>query len=145
MNDLIVIGASVRALAFSALRAGYKPYAIDLYADRDLAAVCSTVKISQYPQEFEAALAAAPQAPWTYAGALENYPQLIERLATIRPLMGNSANTVRQVRDIAQLADVVDAAGCRFAEVREAVVGESIGIERQWLVKPKRSSGGLGI
>src|SRR3954451_2715318 len=86
MNEVIVIGASVRAMAFSAIRAGYKVYAIDLFADRDLAAVCPAVKIERYPQDFEAALAGGPQAPWTYTGALENYPQLIERLGTIRPL-----------------------------------------------------------
>lgn len=139
MDKLIVIGASVRALAFSAIRAGYEPYAIDLYADRDLGAICPAVKIQQYPQDFEAALAAAPHAAWMYTGALENYPQLIERLATIRPLIGNSADVVRGVRDMAQMADTVKAGGCQFPEVCDSA---NVG---KWLVKPRRSSGGLGV
>src|SRR5438105_3281580 len=85
MNPLILLGASIRAAAFSALRAGFTPYAIDLFADRDLAAVGPAVKISRYPQDFLSALAAAPQAPWLYSGGLENYPQLVDRLAAVRP------------------------------------------------------------
>jgi predicted ATP-grasp superfamily ATP-dependent carboligase len=139
MDELIVIGASVRALAFSAIRAGYKAYAIDLYADRDLAAVCPAVKIKRYPEEFAEALAAAPQSPWMYTGALENYPGLIERLATIRPLMGNSAETIGQARDIAQFAKAVKAAGSQFPEI-----GGGTG-DGQWLLKASRSSGGLGV
>jgi predicted ATP-grasp superfamily ATP-dependent carboligase len=139
MNELIVIGASVRALAFSAIRAGYKPCAIDLFADRDLAAVCPAVKIERYPDGFEEALAAAPQAPWIYAGALENYPSLIERLAKIRPLIGNSAEVVRRARDVAQLGEAVRAAGFQFPEVRQSAD------EGKWLVKAQRSSGGLGV
>jgi predicted ATP-grasp superfamily ATP-dependent carboligase len=139
MDELIVIGASVRALAFSAIRAGYKPYAVDLFADRDLAAACPAAKIGRYPQDFEAALSAAPQAPWMYAGALENYPELIEQLAKIRPLIGNGADVVRRVRDVAQLGEAAKAAGCLVPEVRDSAA------EGKWLVKPWRSSGGLGV
>jgi predicted ATP-grasp superfamily ATP-dependent carboligase len=139
MDELIVLGASVRGLAFSAIRAGYKVYAIDLFADRDLAAVCPAAKIEQYPQAFEAALAAGPQAPWMYTGALENYPRLIERLGTIRPLIGNSADVVRRTRDIDQLGEAVKAAGCLVPEVCGSAA------EGKWLVKALRSSGGLGV
>jgi len=139
MDELIVIGASVRALAFSALRAGFKTYAIDLYADRDLAAVCPAVKIDRYPYAFVTALAAAPQARWMYAGALENYPRLIERLAKIRPLIGNSAEAIRAVRDPMRLNQAVSLAGCKSPEIAGSAT------EGTWLVKARRSSGGQGV
>src|SRR4051812_36466909 len=117
MDEMIVIGASVRALAFSAIRAGYQPYAIDLYTDRDLAAVCPAVKIQRYPHDFEGALAAAPKAPWMYSGALENYPDLLARLASIRPLIGNSTEVVVKARNVAQFAEAVKEAGYLFPEI----------------------------
>src|SRR5262245_39322822 len=116
MGPLIVLGASVRAAAFSALRAGFFPHAVDLFADRDLAAVCKAVKVANYPHDFIAALAAAPNAPWIYTGGLENYPRLIDRLTTIRPLLGHHGDVVRQVRDPRQLADAARAAGLAFPE-----------------------------
>src|SRR5437588_46110 len=99
MRSLIVLGASARAAAFSARRAGFEPYAIDLFADRDLAAICPSVKIRRYPHDFLVALAAAPQAPWIYTGGLENFPRLVDRLADVRPLLGNSGHVLRRVRD----------------------------------------------
>src|SRR5215213_4454745 len=99
MNSLIVMGASVRALAFSARRAGFQPWAIDLFADRDLAAICPTVKIQRYPEDFAAALAEAPEARWMYTGGLENYPRLIDEMAKIRPLVGNGGAVVRAARE----------------------------------------------
>lgn len=137
MQNLTVIGASSRALAQSAARAGYQPHAIDLFTDRDLAACCSAVRISRYPQDFVAALAAAPPGPWMYTGGLENYPALLGRLARLRPLWGCGPAAVRGVRRPEALAAVAREAGCCFPGTPK--VGE------QALVKPRRGSGGLDI
>jgi predicted ATP-grasp superfamily ATP-dependent carboligase len=139
MEPLILLGASVRAAAFSALRAGFAPHAIDLFADRDLTAICPAVKIARYPRDFLSALAAAPQAPWLYAGGLENCPRLVDRLAAIRPLLGNRGDVLRRVRDPQRLSDAAIKAGCRSP----AILGRSL--EQRWLLKPRRSSGGLTI
>src|SRR6266481_3262332 len=104
MQSLIVLGASARAAAFSARRAGFQPYAIDLFADRDLAAICPAEKIRRYPYDFLVSLAAAPRAPWIYTGGLENFPRLVDLLATLRPLLGNPGSVLRQVRDPLRLA-----------------------------------------
>ena len=111
---LIILGASARAAAFSAIRAGFEPYAIDCFADRDLAAVCPAVKIERYPGDFPAALAAAPDAPWIYTGGLENHPRLIEQMAALRPLWGNGGADLRNVRKPARLAEAARAVGIRF-------------------------------
>jgi uncharacterized protein len=142
MKKLIVIGASARAAAYSAQRAGFAPYAIDLFADRDLAAICPAVKIAQFPREFLTALAATPQAPWIYTGGLENHPRLVERLAAIRPLLGNGGDTVHRVRDPIGFASAVNETECHSPRIARSR-GEAD--KRRWLVKPRRSGGGLGI
>ncbi|MBW8883297.1 MAG: ATP-grasp domain-containing protein [Planctomycetia bacterium] len=148
---MILLGASVRAAAHSALRAGYQPYAIDLFADRDLAAVAPAVKIARYPRDFPDALAAAPSAAWIYTGGLENHPRIVDRLAALRPLLGNPGDVLRQVRDPMQIGRLAGEADCRFPPTRCRTSAHGLTDERnkttpsQWLVKPLRSSGGVAI
>jgi uncharacterized protein len=140
---LIILGANVRAAAFSAIRAGFEPYAIDCYADRDLTAVCPAVKIQRYPHDFEPALAAAPQAPWLYTGGLENYPRLVGRLGELRLLWGNAGKGLREVRQPDRLAHIATQAGLRFPRKQRSLPGKEL--PARWLVKRHRSSGGLGV
>jgi predicted ATP-grasp superfamily ATP-dependent carboligase len=142
--DIVILGASARAATFSALRAGLAPYAIDLFADRDLTAVCPAVKIARYPSDFLAALAAAPPAPWLYTGGLENHPRLVDRLTAIRPLLGNGGSVLRAIRDPQHLAQAAEAAGCSFPDT-PAASNPPWGSSFQWLVKPRRGSGGQEI
>ena len=141
--NIIVIGASARAAAFSALRAGMRPYAIDLFADSDLVDACPAVKIKHYPHDSEQALAEAPQAPWIYTGGLENYPDLVERMSALRPLYGNGANVLRIIRNPELLAAGLADSGFQVPEIRDSP--PSPGSKQVWLRKPRRSSGGLGI
>ncbi|MEX2026852.1 MAG: ATP-grasp domain-containing protein, partial [Pirellulaceae bacterium] len=145
-HELILVGASVRAAAHSALRAGFRPYAIDQFADRDLTAICPAVKIRKYPYDLLPALGDAPQTPWMYTGGLENYPRLVDRMAEIRPLWGNSRYVLRRVRNPWLLADMVRKAGLEMPlTVRELSDDHSAAPGNQWLVKPLRSSGGHKI
>jgi predicted ATP-grasp superfamily ATP-dependent carboligase len=137
MQSLTVLGYSVRALANSAARAGFAPYAIDAFADRDLVATCPTTKIERYPRDLPRALAAAPSGPWMYTGGLENHPALLDHLAQIRPLWGDPASVVRSIRRPAALAQVAQAAGCRFPQLNPP--------KGLALVKPRRGSGGAEI
>jgi predicted ATP-grasp superfamily ATP-dependent carboligase len=139
MSELIVLGASARAAAFSATRAGFAPSAIDCFADRDLAELCPAVRIDNYPREFWRALSAAPDAPWMYTGGLENHPRLIERLAALRPLWGNSAGVLRAVRDPWRLHQALATAGLAMPAIG------AIAADKRSLVKPLRGSAGLGI
>src|SRR5947208_429305 len=140
-QPLIIVGASARAAAFSALRAGFSPYAIDLFADSDLAAVCPAVKINRYPADFAAALAAAPLAPWMYVGGLENHPRLVDRLAKLRPLWGNRSEVLRLVRNPLRLAEGLAADGINCPAVRLSPPEPSTAV--RWLRKPVRSGAGL--
>src|SRR5436189_137752 len=134
--NLIVVGASARAAAFSALRAGMRPYAIDLFADSDLVDVCPAVKIKRYPQDFEQALAGSPQAPWIYTGGLENYADLVERMSALRPLYGNGAEVLRQIRNPELLAASLADSGFHVLQIRNSPPPS--GVEQEWLRKPRR-------
>jgi predicted ATP-grasp superfamily ATP-dependent carboligase len=142
---LLIVGASTRASAFSALRAGVRPVCFDLFSDRDLAAVCPVQQVdpADYPDAFIRLAERAPPGPWLYTGAIENHPDLIDRISARRTLWGNPASTVRAVRDPRAVADVLRRAGLPVPDVR--LSPENLPRDGTWLVKPLESAGGGGI
>ena len=110
---VVLVGGSVRAAAFSALRAGLTPWCLDLFADVDLqaAATVERLPLADYPHGLPALLAQAPPGPLVYTGALENYPQLIETIANDRPVWGNDSEALRRSRDPFFVAHLLDMAG----------------------------------
>src|SRR4051794_18678499 len=117
MQTLTILGTSVRAAVMSASQAGYAPYAIDEFADRDTAAICPAIRVNRLP-DFGSALTAAPNGPWMYAGGLENHPRLVDHLARIRPLLGNDGRTLQRVRRAELLAEAAAGVGCEFPATR---------------------------
>jgi predicted ATP-grasp superfamily ATP-dependent carboligase len=143
---VLILGASARAAAYSARRAGLRPIAADLFADRDLRTIGPAERIAadSYPDGLaDAADAAAPETPWIYTGALENHPELVERIARRRPLWGNDGSTLRAVRDPIAVAAILHHAGLRCPAVR--TVAKGLPRDGTWLVKPLASAGGRGI
>lgn len=143
--DVILAGASTRAAAFSALRAGLKPTCADLFADLDLADCCKVAKIpgDEYPAGLEFALGAAALGPWAYVGALENHPELVERIARRRPLWGNGREVLQRVRDPFQVAACL--ARTRLPCPRVQRSGDTPAPGESWLVKPLAGAGGRGV
>ena len=116
---LAVVGASTRSAACSLLRAGYSVVAADLFADADLRRACpagAIERITAYPHGLADWLARTPCAGWLYTGALENHPDLVDRLAEIRPLWGNPGDVLRAVRDPLRLQATCAAHGLPFPE-----------------------------
>src|ERR1043166_7161575 len=142
-KDVIILGASVRAAAFSAARAGLRPWCVDLFADADRAQRFPVRKVSleDYPHGLLAAIKDAPRGPVIYTGGLENHPAILEWLD--RPLWGNPPSALRRVRSPFVLADVLRSHGLPTLLVRADP--PSAGDRRQWLLKPLRGSGGVGI
>jgi predicted ATP-grasp superfamily ATP-dependent carboligase len=142
-----MVGASVRAAAFSALRAGYRPWCADLFRDADLAGRCPAFRIpGRYPAGLLSLLEQAPQAPVVYTGALENHPAVIRELARQRPLLGTGPEVLARVRDPLFLAECARRAGLSAPALRAGMDEETTGEEqRRWLVKPLLGAGGLGI
>ena len=144
-QTLLILGASARAWAASAHRAGIGIRAADLFADRDLGLLGEAVAIptDEYPQAFLAVAERFPPGPWCYTGALENHPGLIDAIAARRPLAGNGGAAVGRVRDHRHLAGALADAGLRFPATRTGPAG--LPTDGTWLSKPVASAGGRGI
>ena len=140
--QLLILGVSTRAAVCSALRGGYLPLAADCFRDEDLAAACDCRRIEGYPGDLEHAAAAFPKCPWMYTGGLENHPQLVDRIADRRNLLGNSGRVLCDVRNPLRLAEALRQAGLPSLEVSPVPPDAGRGI---WLRKPRKSGGGQRI
>jgi uncharacterized protein len=142
-EHLLIFGASARAAAFSALRAGLRPWCADLFADADLQIRCPAMRLpGRYPHAFLDLAATELPGPWMYTGGLENWPALVGRMARRRPLWGNGEGELVHARHPGIVKAVLDRAG---------LPAPAVGFERgllaprgRWLVKPLRSAGGRG-
>ncbi|MBN8624619.1 MAG: ATP-grasp domain-containing protein [Planctomycetes bacterium] len=148
LGPLLVVGASARAVAQSAAAAGFEVSAIDLFNDADLLAVAGDVRRShRFPSDVLPLQRELPPGPWLYTGGLENYPRLVERITNERPLLGCTPAVLRQVRDVGRIARF--ATRCDSVVVPEFVTADDVDGDRvpagPWLVKRRRSSGGLGV
>jgi predicted ATP-grasp superfamily ATP-dependent carboligase len=143
MERIAIVGASVRAAAFSALRAGYAPLGLDLFADRDLRQRAAAIQAEGYPDAFQDELARHEVDAWMYTGGIENCPELVDRIAAIRRLWGNPGTTLRAVRNPFRCAQAFADAGIRCAPVKSGP--EGLPCDGSWLEKPLRGSGGAGI
>ncbi|HXT57748.1 MAG TPA: ATP-grasp domain-containing protein [Pirellulales bacterium] len=142
-ETLVILGASARAAAHSARRAGFRAVCGDSFADVDLRAWCLVTAIEDYPAELEQVADAAPPGAWLYTGGLENYPDLVERIARARPLLGVGAAELRQVRNPYRVAEALGGGGLAFAECRAGPAG--LPRDGSWLIKGRRSSGGSQV
>jgi predicted ATP-grasp superfamily ATP-dependent carboligase len=143
-ENLMILGASARAAAFSALRAGLRPWCADLFADRDLQARCPVLCLpGRYPESFAGLIDTELTGPWMYTGGLENWPDLVRRLARRRPLWGNDEKSLRLARDPLFVRRVLHAAGLEVPAVHRQAA--ALPLVFRWLWKPCRSAGGSGI
>ncbi|MDB4614063.1 ATP-grasp domain-containing protein [bacterium] len=153
-SRILIIGASVRAAAQSAVNAGLRPICADLFGDEDLRQIAECQAIDEYPHQFvDWAVRQAQQfgrLPLMYTGGLENYPDTIQRLGELHTLMGNSASVLRRVRDPfwieRSLAEAALPSASNIRHDAEAN-GRNEGSTDcgKWLVKPLAGSAGFGI
>jgi predicted ATP-grasp superfamily ATP-dependent carboligase len=144
-QDLLILGASTRSAAFSALRANLRPWCIDLFGDTDLRCRCPTNTIAprNYPAGLVRLVSAAPPAPWIYTGALENRPALVRQLAGMRPLWGNDAAVLAAARSPRTVRKLLSAAGLPCPAI--AFSAAAVPPHGRWLVKPRHGAGGKGV
>ena len=155
-KTLIIIGASARAAACSAYRAGYAPYWLDRFGDTDLCERFPGRVARDYPHDLADLLRAAPDAPFMYTGALENYPELLQTLGRQRPLLGNPGPVCRRARDPSRLSRALQQRGLPCPETRPGGREQTVpapdgrrtrtaAARKQWLLKPLHGGGGMGI
>lgn len=140
---LVIAGGSTRSAAFSALRAGFRPYCFDHFGDADLRAVAEVHAVEDYPHGLIAAVEAHPELPIMYVGALENAGNVLDFLEMGRPFLGNPRDVVRNVRDPELVAETFREFSLPRLEVRS--MHDAPPRDGQWLVKPLAGAGGRGI
>jgi predicted ATP-grasp superfamily ATP-dependent carboligase len=174
MSDpLIIIGASARAAAQSAIRAGYAPWCIDLFADIDLQAIAPVKRCprEKWPQGVLELMEDAPQGPVLFTGGMENHIDVVRAIEAKRPLFTGPASVIAQLRSpraahhalidsLARSSETLrwrdgitdapavqwddDLAACSPHKWRGILAGATAHGER-YLVKPRRGAGGRGI
>ncbi len=144
-ENLIILGASTRAAAFSALRAGLRPWCADLFADLDLQARCPVMRLAGdcYPMGLAELVQTELPGAWMYTGGLENHPDLIQRMARRRPLWGNGARELELVRDPLLVHRALQAAQLPAPAVYPQA--SMLPASGRWLRKPYHTRGGAGI
>jgi predicted ATP-grasp superfamily ATP-dependent carboligase len=142
VREILILGASVRAAAQSARRAGLRVHAADMFGDADLREVCSAIQVERYPSELPIAAEQLPKCPWMYTGGLENYPRIVDAISRHRELLGNSGAVNRRVRDPWLLSEEL---ASRRLHAPELATSSTRAATDQWLVKPLRSAGGLSV
>ncbi len=142
-QPIAIVGASARAAAASAVRAGFQPITADLFADADLREIATVTRISPYPEGLLDWLRAIEPPAWMYTGALENHPELIDQMAWIAPLWGNPGDVLQRVRAPHEMAKILGDADLLFPETR----GSADGLPRDgsWLVKTCKGASGSGV
>lgn len=141
--DLIVMGASARASAFSAIRAGFRPLCFDLFADADTAANAIVRKVSSDPQDLLKQLSELPRLPVIYTGGMENHPEVLEFAARHHELWGNGPDAVQRVRNPSLLQEAIRLAKISYPEWRPSENPPPP--DGTWLLKPLAGVGGRGI
>jgi predicted ATP-grasp superfamily ATP-dependent carboligase len=145
---ILLFGASTRAAAFSALRAGLGPWCADLFADRDLKQCCDVRSArGKYPGAYLEMLHGDPPGPWMYTGGLENHPRLVAEMSRLRKLWGNDAGVLKRARNPQFVADALRTEGlpCPAVAPGGGMPSATVWGGRRWLVKPLRGAGGHGI
>jgi len=160
-DRLLLLGASVRALAASVLRSRRARdrhpgdlLLLDFFADDDLArrprvrfpgpGGLARPRSTAALGRAALALAAGGEA-WgglLFTGGLENHPGLLRLLARHAPILGNDPRAVARVRDPAQLAGVLEREGLLHAGVSAL---ETAPADGRWLLKRRRGAGGSGV
>ena len=154
---LILVGASTRAAAWSAVRAGWRPLCADLFADRDLLDVADSIQVTDYPNGLLDAISELlaiqriPHCPTLYTGALENHLDVVDALGQPRTtdgnsLYGNPTHVLEHVRDPAWVAQVCGRHNLPCPQTCTSLPARPASDRPQrWILRRRNSAGGSGI
>ncbi len=145
---LILIGASIRSLAASAIRAGYVPFCVDLFCDSDLTWILEEhgadrpIRLSSFADAPTALSKLPSHLPVVWAGGMENMPDVIDAISQQRTVFGPPTHAVEYVNHPQHLQACVNGTTCLTPDTRWTHPFDS---SQEWLVKPIQGAGGIGI
>ncbi len=149
---ILIAAISGRSLAAAARRAGYRPLVADLFCD------CDTVALSERTARLSGSISQGIErekiigilsrlmgdekpAALVYGSGFERQPDVIDALGRVFPLAGNSADTVRAIKDPANLSQL-----CRSLDIpHPAIQFSSPEKPEGWLTKLGGGAGGSHV
>ncbi len=175
MPPLLIIGASCRAAAWSACRAGYQTTTLDLFADRDTGEMTDCHTIRSFPDSIVEQAREFRDHRIVLAGGMENFPSIVAELEKRHTIVGPNAQQIVALRSLDNLQQWTSQAGManilfpytihdpKLLERNHSTdengpdstlttsssrpPNRSIEVipKTRWLRKSKRSAGGLGV
>jgi predicted ATP-grasp superfamily ATP-dependent carboligase len=159
MRTLLVCGASTRAAAEGAARAGFSVTSIDAFADRDHHPSVRALSVARDLNVPPTASAVARAARMigrdavVYLSPFENHPRAVATLAADGLLLGNPPETLRRVRNPFLLAEALRRHGFAAPSLLNDPndgndpndPNDPNDSNDSWLLKPLRSGGGNRI
>jgi len=148
---ILVIGISVRAMAESAVKSGYRVIALDAFGDRDLKELTESYALHR---DFQAGYSPGNLYKvsreigfdsFAYTSNLENYPEILARFGTHNRIIGNSPHVVTSVRNWVELFEKLKRAGFSVPETVLSSENLRVDAECRWMLKPMLGGGGHGI
>ena len=149
---IVVVASSARALAASAIRAGFVPLAIDVFGDSDTRemSLCS-IKLEGglhsglTPDKVASAVrdsvAAYDPTGLVYGSGFEHQPETIAAMSRMTRILGNGAETLKRAKDPLGLARLCAKVGVSHPPIAFEPPNEP----DQWLVKRRGGAGGAHI
>jgi predicted ATP-grasp superfamily ATP-dependent carboligase len=148
---IVLAGLSVRALAASARRGGWRVIGLDVFGDVDTRACCDAWRpigasdaLEIDVQRLERALReVAPGSDgWVAGSGFEDRPEALALGAGTLPLLGNDAAAVRRVRDPGIFFGTLRRLSLRHPDVSSALPRDAPG---DWLAKCAGGAGGVHV
>ena len=133
-------------LAASAVRAGFRCIAIDLFADTDTRSIADCVQLSSFQESLmlpplSDLCAKFGRLPLVYGSGIDTRPKLLEKIARyVRPL-GNSPAVLDRLQAPKKFFAVLDRLQIPYPEVRFSRPCDP----RSWLYKIPYTEGGFGV
>lgn len=151
MAALVIAGLTVRLMAESAARAGWRVLGLDTFGDLDTQRVCQVWSLAGHGGPVLDAdrvldglrrYARDPRVRgWVAGGGFEGMPELLAEGARILPLLGCAPQNVARLRDPRHFFATLDALGLAHPEVRFDAPPDPAG----WLHKRFDAAGGWHI
>ncbi len=168
-ESLLILGIDPTPIATSASKAGYRVYAIDYFGDQDLKKTCiETLSIiHQKPHAScgrlgnlyrpttllkltETILAKYKVDAALLSSGLDDSLEILSELNTLIPILGNTPETIRRVRDKPRFFEELREIGILCpatepADSLEEAAKRARDLEYPVVLKPAEGSGGVGI
>jgi predicted ATP-grasp superfamily ATP-dependent carboligase len=140
---MLMVGASCRALANSAVRDGWSVVSLDVFADRDLHPSIASIRIERFPESIVTQVDRLEATHCMLAGGMENLPEVLAFLEQRMHLLAPSSECMRRLRSVEYCRMLAQRASLKFPRIRWREWGAEK--PESWLWKPCDSAGGYRI